>query len=211
MNVALIFALATYFLAQSGGHPTFKDDVDPSDEAEYDPIQAESDRRGNKMSQTIFSIEYSLNIKSKFYNFSKYFEWYNHKKGLSGCKWYGSAPFKCYSRKSFRGTGCPSGTYWIKDDSYGETRKSNGALVKGNYCWFGRVKKYCCNNSKLISLYKIILPPGILKFQGLFKLSRLIMYVLSDWNEINLPIQTSKRHNVLEDNLINSAIGNSYY
>ena len=70
MNVVLIFALATYFLAQSGAHPTFKDDVDPSDEAEYDPIQAESDRRGNKMTQTIFSIEYSL----KFYNFSKYFE-----------------------------------------------------------------------------------------------------------------------------------------
>ena len=55
MNVVLIFVLVTYFLAQSGGHPTFKEDVDPSDEAEYDPIQAESDRRGNKMSITMLS------------------------------------------------------------------------------------------------------------------------------------------------------------
>ena len=129
---------------------------------------------------------------------------------MSGCKWYGSAPFKCYSRKSFRETGCPSGTYWIKDDSYGETRKSNGALVKGNYCWFGRVKKYCCNNSKLISLYKISLLPGI-NFKGLLKLSSLIIYVLSDWDLTNESIPIRKGHNVLKDNLINSAIGNSYY
>merc|ERR1711962_1895305 len=112
MKAVIFFALVNYFLAQSGGHLIFEEDVNPSGETEYDQIQAVSDRRG-----------------------------------LSGCKWYGSAPFKCYSRKSFRGTGCPSGTYWIKDDSYGKTRKSNGALVKGNYCWFGLVKKYCCNNN----------------------------------------------------------------
>ena len=67
MNVILIFALATCFLAQSGGHPTFKEDVNPSDEAEYDPIQAESDRRGNKKSITILSYPSKVYI---IYTFS---------------------------------------------------------------------------------------------------------------------------------------------
>ena len=62
MNAVLIFAIASYFLAQSAAHPTFEEDVDPSDETEYDQIQAESDRRGNKMSITMFSIRIKFKV-----------------------------------------------------------------------------------------------------------------------------------------------------
>ena len=48
MKVFLFFALASFFLAQSGGQPTSQEEMKTNYESEFGPFQAESDRRGNK-------------------------------------------------------------------------------------------------------------------------------------------------------------------
>ena len=48
MKVFLFFTLASYFLVQSGGQPTSQEEMKTSYESDLGPLQAESDRRGNK-------------------------------------------------------------------------------------------------------------------------------------------------------------------
>ena len=55
MKVFLFFALARYYLVQSEGQPTSQEEMKISYESELGPLQAESDRRGNKNKNNVKS------------------------------------------------------------------------------------------------------------------------------------------------------------